>query len=179
MMPDELLSTKLWDIIDRLAKFRASMASKEPFSSDHSIPILLQLDTDLEKWTFGLPSSWTYELRPCVTQGNTYTPSYHKYSGFSIATVWNQYRVARCLVNEVLLTYLDSSPPVHSALHPSALLKQSDRIKETTRNICTDICASVPYFFRQTYQNHPQNPGIGAMANLAKSKITPGKLRRT
>jgi hypothetical protein len=217
---EQLIASSLWDIIVRLADFRAAMANKGPFSSDYSVPVLLQLDSDLEKWTFGLPSSWTYELRTYVTQGNIYTPFYHRYSGFSIATVWNQYRVARCLVNELLLTYLDASSPASSALHPSSLLEQSDRIKEIIRNICTDICASVPYFFRQTDQNDPQSPGIGAMevmwalyicasmhclpeeqrlwtiqqlekigyemwitqaltlANLAKSKIKPVKLRR-
>jgi hypothetical protein len=163
MMPEELLSTELGDIIIRLANFRAAMASKGPFNSDYSVPILLQLDSDLEKWAFALPSSWRYELHTCIPQGDFYTLCYHKYPGFSIATVWNQYRIARCLVNDLLLTYLDSSPAVNSALHPLALLEQSNQIKETIWNACTDICASVPYFLRQMGQNYLQKPGVGAL----------------
>jgi hypothetical protein len=165
MLPDQLLSTELCDIIVRLANLRAAMASRVPPNSDSSVPILQQLDSDLENWASGLPSYWSYELCTSDTPSKTYTPylCYHKYSGFSIATVWNQYRVARCLVNAQLLSYMESSPAAYTSSLPSTIFKQSERVKEIIRNTCTDICASVPYFFRQTNQNNTQNPGIGAM----------------
>ena len=147
-MPDQLITTELWDIISRLANFRAAIA-KEPFNSGYSVPILLQLDSDLETWKVALPSSWRYQLHTSPVQDNVYTTYCHVYPGFSIATTWNQYRVARCLVNELLLDFLD--------------LSHSERIKETIRNVCTDICASVPYFFRRTLHSEARNPGIGAM----------------
>jgi hypothetical protein len=163
MMPDELLSTELCDILTRLANFRAAMASKGPFDSDYSVPILLQLDADLEKWAFALPSSWRYERQMGIPQREHYTLYYHKYPGFSIATLWNQYRIARCLVNDALLTYLDSSLDVTSDLHRLPLLEQSNQIKDNIRNFCTDICASVPYFLRQMDQNDLPKPNVGAI----------------
>jgi hypothetical protein len=163
MMPDELLSTELCDILTRLANLRAAVASKGPFNSDYSVPILLELDTDLEKWAFALPSSWRFERQMCIPQYNHYTLYYHKYPGFSIATLWNQYRIARCLVNDALLTYLDSSLGVTSDLHHLALLEQSNQIKGNIRNVCTDICASVPYFLRQMDQNDLPKLNVGAI----------------
>jgi hypothetical protein len=151
MFPDQLITTELWDIIVRLANFRAAMASKGQFGSDHAVSVLEQLDSDLEQWSLGLPFSWTYQLRTDANQIDIYTSRYHMYPGFSMATAWNQYRVARCLVNELLLTYLDSS------------YSQAERNKEIIRNLCTDICASVPYFLRRPNQNDSQSPGIGAM----------------
>jgi hypothetical protein len=146
MLPDQLITTELWDTIERLANFRAT---KESFSSDSSLAILLQLDSDLEKWSLSVPLAWRYKIHTNPAQDNIYTSCYHIYPGFSVATTWNQYRVARCLVNELLLERLDSPHP--------------ERIKETTRNICNEICASVPYFFRRTLRSDTQNPGIGAM----------------
>jgi hypothetical protein len=163
MMPDELLSTELGDILIRLANFRAVMASRGPFDVIYSMPILLQLESDLKKWAIALPSSWRYDLHTCIPQGDFYTLYYHKYPGFSIAAVWNQYRIARCLVNDLLLTYLDSSPGTNLALHPLALLEQSDQVKDTIQNVCTDICASVPYFLRQMDQSNHPRPGVGAL----------------
>jgi hypothetical protein len=148
MTPDQLITTVLWDIVERLANLRGAIAEKA-FSPDHLVPVLLQLDTELENWRLALPSSWGYQLRSSPIQNNSYTHSYHDFPSFSKATTWNQYRVARCLVNELLLDHLDSS--------------HSERIKATIRSLCTDICASVPYFFRQTLQHTSQNPGIGAI----------------
>jgi hypothetical protein len=180
MMPDQLLATKLGDIIIRLANFRASMASKGRFNSGYSVPVLLKLDSDLETWAFNLPSSWRYELHIRNPRGDLYTPYYHKYPGFSIATVWNQYRIARCIVNDILLTYLDSSLSENSAL---TQIECGDQIKETILNVCTDICASVPYFLCQMDENDPPKPGVGALEvmwalfNCASTQCLPDEQR--
>src|ERR1700760_2798917 len=163
MMPAELLSIELGDILIRLADFRAAMAKKGPFDFDYAVPILLQIDADLKNWASALPTSWRYDLHTCIPQTDFYTLQYHKYPGFSIAAVWNQYRMARCLVNSVLLSYLDSSPAAQHALHPSALPEQSVQAKETIQNICTDICASVPYFLLRMDQNNTPRPGVGGL----------------
>jgi hypothetical protein len=162
MTPDELLSTELGDIMIRLANFRAAMATKGSFGSRQCVLILLQMDRDLEKWHLALPSSWMPEIHACIPRDSFYAVFYHKYQGFSIASAWNEYRIARCLVNDLLLSYLDSSRSANQACDPSVSLKQCDEAQETVRKLCTDICASVPYFLGQLNQNDPPRPGVGA-----------------
>jgi hypothetical protein len=163
MTSDQLLSTELWDIIDRLVSFRAAIAGKDRFSSNDSITFMLQLDSELERWTSTLPSSWRYDIHPCGPPMNIYIPNYHIYPGFSIATIWNQYRVVRCLVNEHLLTCIGGPPQIRSDFDPAALFVQFNRAKETIQSMCTDICASMPHFLRQADQSWPHRPVVGAM----------------
>jgi hypothetical protein len=163
MTPDELLSTELGDIMIRLANFRASMAAEDSFGASQPVEILLQMDSDLEEWARALPLSWRHEVHTCVPRDDFYTTFYHKYQGFSIAAVWNQYRIARCLVSDHLLSYLDSSRSANQACDPFVLLKQCDQARTTIRKLCIDICASVPYFLCQRDQNDPPRPGVGAL----------------
>jgi hypothetical protein len=163
MTPDELISTELGDIMIRLANFRAASAIDDSLDTNQSVETLLQLDLCLETWARTLPSSWSHEFRTSVPRDDFYSTFYHIYGGFSIAAMWNQYRIARCLVNEHVLSYLDSSPIENQTRDPFVSLNLCNRARKTIRNQCTDICASVPYFLRGVDQNEILRPGLGAL----------------
>jgi hypothetical protein len=46
--------------------------------------------------------------------------------------------------------------------NPSFALKQRNQSRKTIQELCTDICANVPYFFGQNDQNDTAKPGVGA-----------------
>lgn len=163
MDTDQLLWVELGDIIIRLANFRAARTTKYRYESKSSLPILRQMDDDLEKWALKLPSSWTYETVSCDSRNGFYTAFYHIYPGFSIAATWNQYRIARCLLNELILSCLDDSQPEKPTVEPFASLNQCSQTRNMTTLLCTDICASVPYFLRQLDQDRSPKPGVGAL----------------
>jgi hypothetical protein len=163
MTPDELISTELGDIMIRLANFRAALAIIDSFDTSLSVATLIGLDDDLEAWACALPLSWRPEIQTCVPRHDFYTTSYHIYGGFSIAAVWNQYRIARCLAADQVLSYLDSSHPGNQTRDHFVWIKQSNRARKTIRKLCIDICASVPYFLRPVDHNGNPRPGVGAL----------------
>jgi hypothetical protein len=110
------------------------------------ISILIALDADLAGWVTTLPVTWTWACQDSPADPNTYEGYYHIYPNFWTATMWNNYRAVRILVNELLLIHLNriSSPcpygymadlPGHHAQARAVLLQ-----------LTSDICASTPYY---------------------------------
>lgn len=163
MHHDELLATELGDIVIRLANFQANMATNGPFKVTHAVPILQQLDSDLKDWALALPFSWRYVVHSCNPQENFFTNQYHSYPGFSVAATWNQYRVARCLVSDLMLEHLGSVLASIPSSHLVELPEQPDRVMKRIQNTCADICASLPYFLSQMTPNDLPKPGEGAL----------------
>jgi hypothetical protein len=159
LVQDELLATELGDILAQLANFRA--ASQVPLDTNNRLPILRQLNSQLTSWVTRLPSSWRYQDLVCVPGGSFLGRNYHKYPSFTIAATWNQYRVARCLANEMLLAYLEASMTKDSNFNIS--LGGTKGVKDCINTLCNDICASVPYFLGQSLQNDAQQPSVGAL----------------
>jgi hypothetical protein len=163
MTADELLWTQLGDIMIRLSDFRAANATQTYYSLRQYASTLLQIDQDLEAWADALPSSWEPEVLTCDPGGQFYTSFYHKYQGFSIAAAWNQYRIARCLIGDLLSKYLDSSRSVKRNCDSAILRKQDSQVKETIQTLCNEISVSVPYFLGQLNRSDPPRPGAGAL----------------
>ena len=158
MTQDELISTELGDIIVRLTSFQATFTREKPLCPDEAVSTLLQIDSDLERWAFTLPPSWSYETFSCVPRDSFYTNFHYRYPGFSVAVAWNQYRTARCLANDLLLAHLEA--PCSGSMVCD--LTQHNQAQETIQKHCIDICASAPYFLRQIDQTDPSKPGVGA-----------------
>jgi hypothetical protein len=163
MTADEQLATDLGDIVTRLANFRAVVLGDSPSNSEQVVPMLVQIDSDLESWARALPFTWRFQVEQCISRDEFYLHCHHKYSGFTIATVWNQYRIARCLANDLLLTCLASSCPATPDCDPILWMEKSDQARELIQEFCTDICVSVSYFLRQVNQARLPKPGVGAL----------------
>ncbi|KAH8799702.1 hypothetical protein F5884DRAFT_114449 [Xylogone sp. PMI_703] len=156
---DGMLSAELGNIISQLANFRAAVVGNASSNFDPFVSTLSQMDFDLEKWVCDLPQSWNFKILRCASRGHFYSKSYHKYPGFSIAVMWNHYRTTRCLVNVLLLTYLNPSCFSNPGCNRTSLRKKYHQAEETIRKLCTDVCLSVPYFLRQRDQDDPPTPG--------------------
>jgi hypothetical protein len=155
MAPDELISTELMEIMTRLANIQASITSRTLLNATRMIPILLQIEEDLETWACNLPSSWRYQILSCPPRNDFYTVYYHTYPGYSIGAAWNHYRISRCIVNDLLVTSLDSSKHL-------TISERRNQAKRKIVMLCTDICLSTPYFLRQMdYSSFPK-PTVGS-----------------
>jgi hypothetical protein len=160
---DELVATELAEIIIRLVNFRAVIAPKvDCITFDSALSTLCQLQSDLKHWESSTPPSWKYDSKRSVTGDDFNGMSYHSYSGFSVAASWNQYRIAQCLVSDLILTCLNSGLIAESRLFGATeeLLHLADR---TIQQMCNEICASVPYFFGRADSNGLQKLGVGAL----------------
>jgi hypothetical protein len=161
MSPDELLSSDLWDIIALLANLRGKMSLEQSTNVGSYMQPLQQLDCELQGWASRLPPSWRYHIRERNFKHEVYPSHYSQYLGHTIATVWNHYRVARCLIQLTHLEYLQRYPGVDTGLQ-TLNLGQSTELESIIQMLCNDICATVPYFLQQTDQQGDSKPGIGA-----------------
>lgn len=118
------------------------------------IAMILELDAELAAWATQLPRGWEYAIidTPDRTEG-VYERSYHVYLDFWHATIWNNYRCVRILLNEMLLDKLDHlNISTYTPVFRSVTLQtHRHRSCATVSRLVSDICASVPFHLTHAY----------------------------
>jgi hypothetical protein len=159
----EAASTKLGLLITEHAALRASMKHSQDYENVTSIVASLSvLDLDYVEWTHNLPPEFasTEVLVGDDSHSNeVYGNHYLRYSSIWIAGVWNNYRCARTLTNELLrnlASYLlqsgntpdDEEQPSYENILNTAI--------ETLHTLSNDVFASVPFFLSTAKQDIPR-----------------------
>jgi hypothetical protein len=84
--------------------------SSNPYNfcdSENIIACALRIDNELANWAATCPSDYYYRTVTLEERSeDVYSDFYHVYNSISAATMWNDYRVIRILVNELLLQHL-------------------------------------------------------------------------
>ncbi|KAF2668718.1 hypothetical protein BT63DRAFT_425994 [Microthyrium microscopicum] len=160
MTPDELWSSELWDGIAQLANLQAKLATNQPANYANYIQPLEQQDRHLSTWANRLPQSWRYEIRSRQFKDEDYPTYYYKYIDYNVALDWTHYRVARCIIHHTILKFSQTADVTIPSSILSNQIVNSERI---IQSLCDDICATVPYFLRQTDQSSSSKPGIDAL----------------
>ncbi|OAL18144.1 hypothetical protein AYO22_10921 [Fonsecaea multimorphosa] len=161
------LANRLVEIVETLASVRALIkASKTPEISDIS-SMLLPIDSMLQRWEDQLPIRWRPTPHPACCSDDCSMHSHFEGMPFDIypdlfcASIWNNYRGARILIHEMLLSTAVSLPTT-TGIHSKQL--------HTTINLLhrmnTEICLSVEYHLRPSpeiplYSSNDHQNGIG------------------
>lgn len=161
MTPDELHTSRLSDMMTRLADIRASAAGKGDFKSKEFASLLLGMERDLESWTQELPQGWKFVTHDCSRNENVYENSYISYTSPSIAAAWNDYRTLRCIVNDIMLTHIDSIRLENASQHGADLLKERQRAIDTIKRCCTETCLSTPFVLGRFEDSRRPKTGAG------------------
>jgi hypothetical protein len=151
--PVEAASTKLGLLITEHAALRASMKEAQDYENASSIVASLwALDLNYLEWTQNLPPEFASTQIP-VGAGSqpkeVYGNHYRVYSSIWIAGIWNNYRCARILANELLrgqvshLLQLNNSYDDEERVSYENIL---DSAIATIHTLSNDIFASVPFF---------------------------------
>ncbi|KAK4939888.1 hypothetical protein LTR66_014966, partial [Elasticomyces elasticus] len=91
------------EINGQLASVRFRIKDERISSFSELVALLLPIDQELELWAHSLPVSWTYQsYRSSVSAASPY--GYDIYPSFWVASVWNNYRSVRILINEHILS---------------------------------------------------------------------------
>jgi hypothetical protein len=154
----EAYGDRLVYILGQLANLRADVRQKYMTDNQEILTAAYDIEAELLAWIASLPPDFSY-----TTVENTYSDSefkrlcrgilpynnqYHIYSDLWICHTWNQYRCARIIVSEMILSCLRrlhrKSPGARAV---SELQSHCIRIRSSTRQLAADICASVPYHF--------------------------------
>jgi hypothetical protein len=155
LRPGEAYSNKLIILIGKLSNLRADIQLKILTDDQDIIAAASAIEAEIVAWLAALPPGLSYEtltkspydflfqercrgLRP-------FDDKYHVYPNFWVCNVWNQYRCARIIVSELILSHMWK-------ISDSSKLEMSDEfqvhcknIRATIRRLAVDICRSVPY----------------------------------
>ncbi|PWY74515.1 hypothetical protein BO94DRAFT_524377 [Aspergillus sclerotioniger CBS 115572] len=117
----------------------------------HLIDEAILLDADMELWRTSLSPFWYYtmvEIPHTPSKNQPHFPhrgdKYHLYHNVNLASIWNNYRQTRIVVNEMLrfmslrMWRLQRAPEYQQTM---------SQCMETIQQMVDDICASIPYHF--------------------------------
>lgn len=156
LRPSEAHSNRLIVIIGKLSNLRADIHAGV-FSDEREIISLAScIEADLIAWLAALPPEFTYEthtkspydflLEERFCGQSPYDDQYHVYPNLWICNTWNQYRCARIIVSEIILSH------IRRISDTSSLRSLSDEfrlhcktLRLTIRRLSVDICRSVPF----------------------------------
>ena len=155
---EDRLISRMIDIPSLQSQANIVLAQFKPGENDQHISELIrsakQLDLAITDWAESLPAAWAYTIatnldlssRTSSTGVDFYPSHIHRYSDFSIARIWNLYRISRLIILSIVLR-------AASKLWPrlSNHKRDTDRIQvgRQMRELVDDICASVPFLSNQ------------------------------
>jgi hypothetical protein len=156
---EDVAAERLWQISNQLCNLRILSRkisdSSSPYDFSDSRKVIasaLEMDNELAVWAATCSSAYRYETVTIEDKSeDLYFNCYHVYSSISVATVWNDYRVIRILVNELLLRHsrkimeegLKSIETENLSSFHYRLVQNSASI---TVQLAGDICSSVPFY---------------------------------
>ncbi|KAJ5204854.1 uncharacterized protein N7498_005733 [Penicillium cinerascens] len=156
LRPSEAHTNRLVIIIGKLSNFRADLLAERFNNESEIIAAASAIEADLIAWLAALPPDFNYET---LTKSPydfpfqercrgiaTYDDQYHVYQNLWVCSTWNQYRCARIIVSEIILSH------IRQMSHSSSLRSLSDEIRlhckslrSTIQRLSLDICRSVPF----------------------------------
>lgn len=136
------------------AEIRANANSESSFRSPAPfIQKAFQLDIDLVSWVMSIHPASRYTIASVYCNENkkddseyrsVYGESHHVYPNVEIASMWNNYRLTRIIIHEIIgniyVRLLKPGGPSEDRL-------MALRSIAISRQMAEDICASVPYHF--------------------------------
>lgn len=154
----EAYGDRLIHICGKLANLRADINYGVLTDQSDALSAAYAIEAELMAWLAALPSNFAYATVECNSVDSSfkdrcrgllpYKNRYHLYRSYWIANIWNQYRTARIIANQIILGYMAaiSEDTPFSSL-PDDLQAQFTKISDTIHELSADVCASVPYHF--------------------------------
>jgi hypothetical protein len=167
--PVERASTNLGLLIAEYTTIRASMTNlKDLNDSQNIIASLWDLDIKYHDWAQNLPPEFAITQVPVPAAPRckeVWGEHYNIYSSIFITGIWNHYRCARILANELLRHQVSSMLHWSNPLNPHEIQTEQGAISyenilpisiSTIATLANDIFASVPFFLSTTTQDAPR-----------------------
>lgn len=168
LRPSEAHTNRLVIIIGKLSNFRADLLAKSFNNEGEIIAAASAIEADLIAWLAALPPDFNYET---LTKSPydflfqercrgiaAYDDQYHVYPNLWVCSTWNQYRCARIIVSEIMLSH------IRQMSDSSSLRSLSDEIRlhckslrSTIQRLSVDICRSVPFHLGAHQKDTPPN----------------------
>ncbi|KAJ5314611.1 Histidine phosphatase superfamily clade-1 [Penicillium atrosanguineum] len=156
LRPSEAHSNRLVMVIGRLSNLRAEILAKTFNHASEIIAAASAIEADLIAWLAALPPDFNYEnltkppfdflFQERCRGIALYDNQYHVYPTLWVCSTWNQYRCARIIVSEIILSHIRQISDSSSLRSLSDEFKtQCNTLRSTIRRLAVDICRSVPF----------------------------------
>ncbi|KAL2871876.1 Zn(II)2Cys6 transcription factor [Aspergillus lucknowensis] len=143
-------------IAGKLSNLRADIHGKVLTDANETLSAAYAMEAELLAWVAAGPPVFLYTTYECSSLeqwvrmfGNKpfpYNNQYHVYRDLWICHTWNQYRCARIIVCEIILSCLRRLSAVSPTMAMSKELQgHCARIRNVTRELASDICASAAF----------------------------------
>ncbi len=136
--PDQWPEHRLFQIIVRLCTLR-SVTKAQRNESPAGLTTASSIDADLADWANLVPWEYAYMTRTDGKPDDLLCGYYHVYKNIRIAIIWNTYRTARIIANNIKVAWLTYHSP---STIDAARLRASEAI---ITQLTSDICTSVPF----------------------------------
>ncbi|KAJ5161914.1 hypothetical protein N7492_007306 [Penicillium capsulatum] len=170
LRPGDAHSNTLTMIIGKLSNLRADIKRGAFNTEQEIISAGSVIEAELVAWLAVLPPDFSYETRGIKSPHDflfqercrglaPYDDQYHVYPGLFTANMWNQYRCARILISEILLSQLRQISDASSLRSLSDEFRlECQTLRATIRRLAVDICRSVPFHLCAHIEHSPQCP---------------------
>lgn len=151
---DERPAVALIQTCSRFASLNATLRSTAYFDGHDATADMmrqfLSMDDELEAWESSQQGKWLYETSTdsSLPPEAVFRQTYHRYSDVWTSRIWNHFRWARLLANQMLLEFVERYPMSAAGV---VSLAQQDHCYETIRRMSIDVLTSVP-----THYKHPR-----------------------
>lgn len=151
MQPEDLPAADLGNILARFIKLSILARTRQFRDGEPAVgqllEKLLQIDTELQSWVESLDGIWRYKTQKAagLPPSAVFEGEYHVYHDLWVARVWNHYRWARVLVNQVAVEVAGKYPQSRSTLKADIAYKERFRIMKREAR---DILISTPCHWR-------------------------------
>ncbi len=144
----------LADIILRFINLLSEIKNNPSPDSNTILREVTLINADLQDWDERLPERWGFTtVETNDDSGFVFNKQTHRYRDMWIARIYNNYRWARILINELLIVHMAQLRP-----SSSECIDQQKRSLEIISKMALDICRSVPsQFSRHTAEEAKQN----------------------
>ena len=151
----EAYSNRLIIIMGKLSNLRADIQTKVITNDQEIIAAASAIEAELLSWLTALPPDLTYET---LTKSpydflfqercrglRLYDDQYHVYPTFWACNIWNQYRCARILVSELILSHMWKISDSSKLEMSEDFRAHCKTLRTTIRRLAVDICRSLPF----------------------------------
>lgn len=142
-------------ILGNVADLRTDIRSEKLADPQKILSAACAIEADLLAWSASLPPEFTYSTHipePLDTSFERrchgirpYDNEYHIYRDVWSPKIWNYYRCARILVNELILSQVHKISKSSPASLPEDIRLYCKSLRSTIRRLSVEICYSIPF----------------------------------
>jgi hypothetical protein len=139
-------------VVIRLTDFCADVKNRHIVEPCEIIRTALNIDAELVSLLISVPPLWGYTtVKVPMIDGKPITQAvwgdrYHIYHSISASSMWNSYRSARVIIQELIIdTVRDLESSGNNDVGSPQRNSLSSQARQTALQLVEDICASVPY----------------------------------